>query len=133
MGAHKKNGNDPEVEQDFEIERIIKHERYNKKPYRNSYDIALLKLSTPAQLNKRVALACLPETSTELPIDDLSKKCWITGKELSIFAFGNKQLPFLYLAHFFDIPPQHISRMGDASIRRYKSQSTHAGTGASGL
>ncbi|XP_029212153.2 CUB and peptidase domain-containing protein 2-like [Acropora millepora] len=79
MGAHMKNGNDPEGEQDFEIERIIKHESYNKKPYRNSYDIALLKLSTPAQLNKRVALACLPDTSVELPIDDLSKKCWITG------------------------------------------------------
>lgn len=69
-----KNGNDPEGEQDFEIERIIKHESYNK-------------LSTPAQLNKRVALACLPDTSVELPIDDLSKKCWITGNGLSIFAF----------------------------------------------
>ncbi|XP_068743753.1 chymotrypsinogen A-like isoform X2 [Montipora capricornis] len=78
MGAHYKRGNDPGVDQDFEIERIIMHKQY-KKPFGMSHDIALLKLSTSAQLNKRVALACLPEKSVDLPIDDISKKCWITG------------------------------------------------------
>ena len=50
-----------------------------KKPYGLSHDIALLKLSSPAQLNSAVGIACLPDTSVDLPIDDESKKCWITG------------------------------------------------------
>ncbi|XP_020619526.1 CUB and peptidase domain-containing protein 2-like [Orbicella faveolata] len=77
MGAHKKRGNDPTA-QDFEIEKIIMHYSY-KKPYGLSHDIALLKLSSPAQLNSAVGIACLPDTSVDLPIDDESKKCWITG------------------------------------------------------
>ena len=56
------------------------HESY-KKPFGMSHDIALLKLSTPAQLNNRVALACLPDKSVDLPIDDINKKCWITGQD----------------------------------------------------
>lgn len=77
MGAHYRKGNDPTT-QDFEIERIIMHEDY-KKPFSMSNDIALLKLSTPAKLNKRVGLACLPDKSVELPINDINKRCWITG------------------------------------------------------
>lgn len=78
MGAHYRKGNDPTTQQDFEIERIIMHEHY-KKPFGMSNDIALLKLSTPAKLNKRVSLACLPDKSVDLPINDINKKCWITG------------------------------------------------------
>ena len=59
------------------------HESY-KKPFGMSHDIALLKLSTPAQLNNRVALACLPDKSVDLPIDDISKRCWITGKYFTL-------------------------------------------------
>lgn len=44
-----------------------------------SNDIALLKLGTPAKLNKRVGLACLPDKSVDLPINDINTKCWITG------------------------------------------------------
>lgn len=77
MGAHKKRGNDPTA-QDFEIERIIMHYSY-KKPYGLSHDIALLKLSSPAKLNSAVGIACLPDKSFDLPIDDESKTCWITG------------------------------------------------------
>lgn len=77
MGAHKKRGNDPTA-QDFEIERIIMHYSY-KKPYGLSHDIALLKLSSPAQLNSAVGIACLPDKSFALPIDDERKTCWITG------------------------------------------------------
>lgn len=78
MGAHYRRESDMSTVQDFEIERIIMHESY-KRPFGMSHDIALLKLSTPAQLNKRVALACLPDKSVDLPIDDINKKCWITG------------------------------------------------------
>ena len=77
MGAHYKKGNDATA-QDFEIERIIMHQSY-KKPFGMSHDIALLKLSSSAQLNNAVGLACLPDTSLDLPIDNESKKCWITG------------------------------------------------------
>lgn len=77
MGAHKKRGDDPTA-QDFEIERIIMHYSY-KKPYGLSHDIALLKLSSPAKLNSAVGIACLPDKSFDLPIDDESKTCWITG------------------------------------------------------
>lgn len=72
-----KRGNDPTA-QDFEIERIIMHYSY-KKPYGLSHDIALLKLSSPAKLNSAVGIACLPDKSFDLPIDDESKTCWITG------------------------------------------------------
>lgn len=84
MGAHKKRENDPTA-QDFEIEKIIMHYSY-KKPYGLSHDIALLKLSSPAQLNSVVGIACLPDTSVDLPIDDESKKCWITGIQYQGFS-----------------------------------------------
>lgn len=77
MGAHYKKGNDATA-QDIEIERIIMHRRY-KKPFGMSHDIALLKLSAPAQLNRAVGLACLPDKSVDLPTDDDTKTCWITG------------------------------------------------------
>lgn len=81
MGAHRKSGKDSHA-QDFSIEKIIMHELY-KKPVGLSHDIALLKLRKPATLNRYVGLACLPEEKSlpNLPIDDLSKKCWITGKD----------------------------------------------------
>ena len=84
MGAHYRKGNDPTTQQDFEIKRIIIHEHY-KKPFGMSNDIALLKLSTPAKLNKRVGLACLPDKSVDLPINDINKKCWITGMKCFFF------------------------------------------------
>jgi len=78
LGAHSKRGND-RTAQDFSVQRVIMHESY-KRPYGLSNDIALLKLSKPAQINNYVGLACLPGDSTpSLPIDNMSKKCWITG------------------------------------------------------
>ena len=83
MGAHSKGGND-RTAQDFRVQRIIMHERY-KRPFGLSNDIALLKLNKPAQLNRYVGLACLPGSGTpQLPIDDMSKKCWITGDSLIV-------------------------------------------------
>ena len=80
MGAHNKRGNDRNA-QDFTIQRIIMHESY-KRPFGLSNDIALLKLNKPAQINNYVGLACLPDSSTpSLPIDNMAKKCWITGMQ----------------------------------------------------
>lgn len=104
MGAHYRKGNDPTTQQDFEIERIIMHEDY-KKPFGMSNDIALLKLSTPAKLNKRVGLACLPDKSVEQPINDINKRCWITGTKCVFYPVQRdvsgyliKKLPALH--HF---------------------------------
>ena len=102
MGAHYRKGNDPTTQQDFEIKRIIMHEHY-KKPFGMSNDIALLKLSTPAMLNKRVGLACLPDKSVDLPINDINKKCWITGMKCffnpvqrDVSGYRIKKLPVLH-------------------------------------
>lgn len=88
MGAHYRRYTDGTT-QDIDIERIIVHESYLKPSL--SHDIALLKLSRPAQLNKLVGIACLPDKSVDLPIDDENKKCWITGN------------PSKITAHFTDI------------------------------
>lgn len=54
------------------------HENYNS-PNSYSYDIALIKLVSPADLGVGVGLVCLPDTSHQLPLDNINKKCWITG------------------------------------------------------
>ena len=54
------------------------HSSYNK-PKQERNDIALLKLKKPAQLGKGVALPCIPDLGLPMPVDDLRKKCWITG------------------------------------------------------
>ena len=80
LGAHRRLG-EVGTEQDFSVQRIVKHPYY-KRPYGLAHDIALLKLDSPAQLTKHVGLVCMPEESYALPIDDDSNKCWITGAEL---------------------------------------------------
>jgi len=57
---------------------MIVHENY-KIPHRYSNDIALINLASPAELGAGVGLVCLPDTGHQLPIDDLNKRCWITG------------------------------------------------------
>lgn len=77
MGAHskyKKVG----TEQDIDVEEIIVHFSYNK-PTKESNDIALLKLKKPAKLGKGVGLVCMPDPGLPLPVDDVNRKCWITG------------------------------------------------------
>lgn len=79
MGAHSKwTSKKVGTEQDIKVEEIIVHSNYNK-PIRDSNDIALVKLAKPAKLGKGVGLACMPDPGLSLPVDDLNKKCWITG------------------------------------------------------
>lgn len=78
LGAHRRIGR-VGTEQDFKVVKIISHASYHN-PVRYSYDIALIKLEKPANLNKAVGLVCVPDgNSPAMPIDNLSKKCWITG------------------------------------------------------
>lgn len=74
MGAHSRRGN-VGTEQDFEVERIIAHERY-KRPHGMAHDIAMLKLRRPARINKAVGMACMPGSSGRVPD---GKNCWVTG------------------------------------------------------
>ena len=78
MGAHMRVSN-VGTEQDFKVVKIISHSSYHNS-LRYSYDIVLIKLEKPAILNKAVGLVCVPDgNSPAMPIDDSSKKCWITG------------------------------------------------------
>lgn len=66
------------TEQVIDVAQIISHTSYQS-PVRYAHDIALLKLAKPAVLGKGVGLVCLSKPSNILPVDNLSKKCWITG------------------------------------------------------
>ena len=78
LGAHYRLNASIGTEQDFDVIRIIQHERYYT-PNRWSNDVALLMLSRPAQLGRGVGLVCLSDSKYQLPFDDARKKCWITG------------------------------------------------------
>jgi len=71
VGEHY-NGRKEGFEVDIAVERMILHPDYSKKLHNN--DIALLKLSRPAQLNSHVHPACL--SSGDPPI---GAQCYITG------------------------------------------------------
>ncbi|CAH3142232.1 unnamed protein product [Porites lobata] len=63
------------TEQDIRVSKVITHPSYHT-PLRYSHDIALLKLSRPANLTKYVNLVCLPH-AVAAPTD--GTRCWITG------------------------------------------------------
>ena len=74
MGAHYTKNDTVGTEQDINVTQIISHEHY-KAPFKNSNDIALLKLASPAVLGQGVGTACLPD-----PVNSLANKiCWVTG------------------------------------------------------
>lgn len=77
LGAHYRSGKEGTA-QDFEVERIISHNRY-KRPYGMAHDIAMLKLRNPAQINRHVSLACMPGSSGEVQV---GKTCWVTGNNI---------------------------------------------------
>jgi len=81
LGAHRRTG-DVGTEQDMEIEEIISHKDY-RKPYGMANDIAMLKLKTPAKLNRAVNLACMPPSSGN--VGDV-KMCWVTGRLRAIYS-----------------------------------------------
>lgn len=80
LGAHFRKDEHGSVgtEQDIDVAEIFTHENYHS-PMTYSHDIALLRLKTPAKLGKGVGLVCMPDSKLPLPIDDMNKKCWITG------------------------------------------------------
>ena len=77
LGAHYRTSSSVGTEQDIGVVKIIVHENYNSLSY--SHDIALLYLASPAEIGAGVGLVCMPDTNHELPLDNINKKCWITG------------------------------------------------------
>ncbi|XP_066920740.1 chymotrypsinogen 2-like [Clytia hemisphaerica] len=73
LGVHNRN-NDEASKQRIQVKRIIMHPRYSR--YNLNADIALLELKTPAQLNSRVRLACVPQVGVYPPI---GKQCYLAG------------------------------------------------------
>ncbi|KAM7427033.1 hypothetical protein ABFA07_021757 [Porites harrisoni] len=74
LGAHRRVFS-VGTEQDIRVSKVITHPSYHT-PLRYSHDIALLKLSKPANLTKYVNLVCLPH-AVAAPTD--GTRCWITG------------------------------------------------------
>lgn len=62
------------TEQDFLIDKYYIHPKYDEHTTDN--DLALIKLSTPATLNKRVNTICLPEADDDF---DTGTVCTISG------------------------------------------------------
>ncbi|XP_015761869.1 PREDICTED: MAM and LDL-receptor class A domain-containing protein 1-like isoform X4 [Acropora digitifera] len=75
LGAHYRTSSSTGYEQDFDVDKLIVHPSYGS-PLRYSHDIAIVKLSRPALLNKRVHPACLPFA---IPPPASGTSCWITG------------------------------------------------------
>ncbi|XP_067035363.1 MAM and LDL-receptor class A domain-containing protein 1-like [Acropora muricata] len=75
LGAHYRTSSSTGYEQDFDVDKLIVHPSYGS-PLRFSHDIAIVKLSRSALLNKRVHPACLPFA---VPPPASGTRCWITG------------------------------------------------------
>ena len=56
-GLHSQKREDSRVQRK-QVSRIINHERYDD--YSSTNDIAVIRLSSPVQLNDYVSIACLP-------------------------------------------------------------------------
>ena len=78
LGAHYRTNGSVGTEQDIQVAKIIVHENYGS-PLSYSNDIALIHLTSPADLGEGVGLVCLPDTVLHLPFDNVNKTCWITG------------------------------------------------------
>ncbi|KAL9973193.1 hypothetical protein ACROYT_G019611 [Oculina patagonica] len=73
LGVHDVDGN-VGTEQNRTVEEIFNHPSYSSNSL--SSDISMLKLSEPADINRAVNLACLPESKGRVRS---GKKCWVTG------------------------------------------------------
>lgn len=65
---------DEQTTQTIKIRKVIMHEHYSRNTLRA--DVALIQLESPAQLNDRVALPCLPQKGV---YPSLGKNCYIAG------------------------------------------------------
>lgn len=71
VGAHRRTG-DGEI---FRVSRVIKHPSFSMNHLR--HDVAVLKLSQPATLGRKINTICLPSHGSRVP---QGAKCYVTGK-----------------------------------------------------
>ena len=64
-----------ETRQYFEVSQMYIHEQYQTSSG-YGHDIALIRLSRPAELNEAVGVVCLPEQDKRVGI---GKMCYLTG------------------------------------------------------
>ena len=74
LGAHDHYRDDKYVQRRA-IKQVITHQNYPI--YGMSYDISLIELASPALLNDRVVLGCLPKSGV---YPSVGKQCYIAGK-----------------------------------------------------
>lgn len=73
-GAHDRTKRE-DTDQYFEISQLYVHKRYQTDSG-YGHDIALIRLSRPAVLNKIVGLVCLPEQDSRVAVHTA---CYLTG------------------------------------------------------
>lgn len=93
------------TEQDYRVVNIHVHPEYDPETVDN--DIALLKLSSPSEMNRHVQLACVPKHNDPLPRD---RQCTILGwgKEKDVAIFGTDVLneakvPIVNISNCLDV------------------------------
>ena len=73
-GAHDRTKQE-ETDQYFEVSQLYIHKQYQTTSG-YGHDIALIRLSRPAVLNKAVSLVCLPEQNKRVAVGEM---CFLTG------------------------------------------------------
>ena len=73
LGDHSRSTNDGN-KQNFTARRIIVHPLYDRTTI--NHDIALIELSSPVVINKRVLPVCMPEQDYDVP---MNVTCYTTG------------------------------------------------------
>ncbi|XP_043077327.1 enteropeptidase [Puntigrus tetrazona] len=74
LGLHAQFGSETSDRQTLLIDRVIMHQRYNRRTKES--DFALMHLQTPANFTDYVQPVCLPDTGAEL---EEGRKCFIAG------------------------------------------------------
>ena len=59
------------------MDKFWSHPQYSKTNFDYDHDIAVLKLSKPATLNRAVGIACLPSKFEKIPSN---AKCYVSGR-----------------------------------------------------
>lgn len=108
MGAHYlSTASVVGTEQHFDVVKIIQHENFNHWGSRTRNDVALIKLSSPAVLQKGAGLVCLSGYQFRRPFHDSSRKCWTTSWD-RLYRYGPKTKELVQLDMTL-VSPQNCS------------------------
>ncbi|XP_078400289.1 chymotrypsinogen A-like [Cetorhinus maximus] len=74
VGAHDKSSKQELSQKSMSVAKVITHPKWNS--FTNNYDVAVVKLATPAQFSRQVAPVCLAAAADNYPA---GMKCVTTG------------------------------------------------------